>query len=421
MPLTRHLYREDEVVAAVMLSIFKGRREEAIFWALELLDSGMVNALLDCGRTIWFYGFGVKTLWWIRAWEMLFAAEEIDGSCVLRLVNALAIAAGCNRKDGTMLALLGVATHPAPIQSQALRLVPPSRTAPLESLWPHDFKEGLNPLENYVAGACQQRKLVAAWRAWNGTARRPELLEAVLRWRHGEAGVAILSSFVGGGQQEAAIALATAALSPEDFAASLSASVADRQIPPLPEDLQQRLEEWSAATGRPRARRAFVIPWDCLWHITERGAHLTVYDSNEKELLGSLEKPGALWGSEFWDDVAEEFGGWEAVRNDPAARESFYATYFPEDIPDEWSAADRAKSHGRGALQKGQQTSAAAWLKRWFGGLDSVLIWKGVEVACGVANLCDWDTAAAASPTEDLVVPPPVAAKKVAVLVPPST
>ena len=398
MPLTRHLYREDEVVAAVMLSIFKGRREEAIFWALELLDSGMVNALLDCGRTIWFYGFGVKTLWWIRAWEMLFAAEEIDGSCVLRLVNALASAAASGRKDGTMLALLGTASA-----------VP----APLESLWPHDFKGWITALENYVAGACQQRKLGAAWRAWNGTERRPELLEDILRWRHGEAGVAILSSLEGGGQQKAGMALATAALRPEDFTASLSAAVADRQIPPLPEDLQQRLEEWSAATGRPRARRAFVIPWDCLWHITERGAHLTVYDSNEKELLGSLEKPGALWGSEFWDDVAEEFGGWEAVRNDPAARESFYATYFPEDIPDEWSAADRAKSHGRGALQRGQQTSAAAWLKRWFGGLDSVLIWKGVEVACGVANLCDWDTAAAASPTEDLVVPPPVAAKKV--------
>jgi hypothetical protein len=391
MPLTRHLYREDEVVAATMLSVLKGRKEEAIFWALELLDSGMVNALAECGRTIWFYGFGVTALWWIRAWEEAFGAEEIDGGCVLRLVNALA---SSGRKDGAMLALLGVSTTPAP----------------LESLWQHDFKGGATALENYVAGACQQRKLAAAWRAWNGTDRRPELLEAVLRWRHGEAGAAILSSLEGGGQQKAGMALAAAALSPEDFATAAT----ERAVPALPGDLQRKLEEWSEVTGRPRARRAFPVPWDCLWHITERGRVQTVYDSNEKELLGSLEKPGALWGSEFWDDAAEEMGGWEAIHqgtnnSDPAARESFYAAHFPEDIPDEWSAADRAKSHGRGALQKGQVTTAAAWLKRWFGGLESALIWKGVEAACAVASLCDWISC----PAEDLPVPHPVAAKKV--------
>jgi hypothetical protein len=29
-------------------------------------------------------------------------------------------------------------------------------------------------------------------------------------------------------------------------------------------------------------------------------------------------------------------------------KEEFYDTYFPNDIPDEWSAADREKSHSRG-------------------------------------------------------------------------
>jgi hypothetical protein len=391
MPLTRHLYREDEVIAATMLSIFKGRGEEAIFWSLELLDSGMVNALLDAGRTIWFYGFGIRALWWIRAWEEMFEAEEIDGGNALRLVNALTGLGSSRKTDGTMLALLAI------------------RPGQLEPLWPCDFTGGANPLENYVAGACQQKKLAAAWRAWNASARRPELLEAVLRWRHGDAGADILSSLRGEGGT--AVALAAATLSPEDFTAAAAA----RQIPLLPEGLQRRLEEWSAATGYPRRRRAFAVPWDCLWHITDRGRTLTVYDSNEKELLGSLEKPGALWGSEFWDDAAEEVGGWEAVRSDPAARESFYAAHFPEDIPDEWSAADRAKSHGRGALQKGQETSAAAWMKRWFGGLESALIWKGVEAAAAAAaTLRGWGEWT--PPAEDLPVPRPVAAKKVALL-----
>ncbi len=31
--------------------------------------------------------------------------------------------------------------------------------------------------------------------------------------------------------------------------------------------------------------------------------------------------------------------------------EAFYAAYFPDDIPDEWSAADQQKSHGRGCAE----------------------------------------------------------------------
>jgi len=35
------------------------------------------------------------------------------------------------------------------------------------------------------------------------------------------------------------------------------------------------------------------------------------------------------------------------VARDDDALEEFYGTVFPEDIPDEWSAAERAKSHGQ--------------------------------------------------------------------------
>jgi hypothetical protein len=35
------------------------------------------------------------------------------------------------------------------------------------------------------------------------------------------------------------------------------------------------------------------------------------------------------------------------VARDDDALEEFYAAVFPNDIPDEWSVADRAKSHGQ--------------------------------------------------------------------------
>ena len=36
------------------------------------------------------------------------------------------------------------------------------------------------------------------------------------------------------------------------------------------------------------------------------------------------------------------------IKNTPCDRERFYDTYFPDDIPDEWSRSDQEKSHGLG-------------------------------------------------------------------------
>jgi hypothetical protein len=41
-------------------------------------------------------------------------------------------------------------------------------------------------------------------------------------------------------------------------------------------------------------------------------------------------------------------GGWKRIRRNDDIREAFYDLYFPDDIPDEWSAADQEKSHGYG-------------------------------------------------------------------------
>ena len=58
------------------------------------------------------------------------------------------------------------------------------------------------------------------------------------------------------------------------------------------------------------------------------------------------------------------------------ARESFYDTYFPDDIPDEWSLAERAKSHGRGA-----SADLAKTIQSWYGHLPCTLIWKPLKYA----------------------------------------
>lgn len=195
-----------------------------------------------------------------------------------------------------------------------------------------------------------------------------------------------LQTLEGAGTGAAALAAAVAivALDPTEFKKRWKGMEAVK--PTLPPNVQADLERWRALTGR-RARREIAIPIDCLYWLTERGRSLTVYETNEREIMGLLEKPTALWNSTYWDDVATELGGWEAVRNGDEAREAFYAEQFPDDIPDEWSAADRAKSHGRGVLQPGKGLSGTVWLQRWFGlALPAA---AGTSTAWNPANLED--------------------------------
>jgi hypothetical protein len=88
--------------------------------------------------------------------------------------------------------------------------------------------------------------------------------------------------------------------------------------------------------------------------------------------MGRLEKPGALWGSVYWDEVAAAVGGWEAVRSNDEVREAFYDEHFPKDIPDEWSKKERAKSHGRGI---GESTPLRA-MRAWFSRLPATVVWS---------------------------------------------
>jgi hypothetical protein len=59
-------------------------------------------------------------------------------------------------------------------------------------------------------------------------------------------------------------------------------------------------------------------------------------------------------GCPFWDDVIGNYkrnGVW--VSED--AEEAFYEEYFPDDIPDEWTKADKERSHGKGLLKPGKK------------------------------------------------------------------
>lgn len=109
---------------------------------------------------------------------------------------------------------------------------------------------------------------------------------------------------------------------------------------------------WTDMVGRRRAR-IHAIPVEALHKETTRGSisssYTNIVDIREPVLL-------VTGGCAWWRRTTKE-AGFVVVDEDTIEvpddedYEQFYATNFPDDIPDEWSAADQQKSHGRGLAE----------------------------------------------------------------------
>ena len=356
MPLTRHLYAEDEVVAALQFCILRGRAVEAAFWCEELIYSEMIEPLFTGLRHIWLYGFGIGALSWFRAFEELSLKDELDLDELVGLVVGLCRLGLKGRRDATYLILAGT---PAVAEQAAYCILP----------------KWLKDKDAYFVACVDQGRCISAWRAFGSVG--PATLKFAAQRKHGDAGAQVCDL-------EPALAVAALCLRKGELAARLTEAV-----PGTLSEVEQARAEWAPLVGR-RTRRRYPIPHDCLYWLTVRGAK-SVYETSEKLLRGSLERPGKLWGATYWDSAADTVGGWEAVRNDAEARMAFYDEHFPDDTPDEWSIAEREKSHGRGASQPGSEPNAEKFLRNWFGRIPSAVIWNGFDAACkGLAHVKTW-------------------------------
>lgn len=359
MPLTKNLYREDEVLAALQFSILRGRCVDAAFWCEELLESEMAEALLKAMRQIWLYGFGIGALPWYRAFVAMEEAEMLDADEAMRLVVALARIGVAGGKDSTYIVMAGSETPPEQV---TFCMVP----------------RGLKGADSFFAAAILQGRTITAWRALpsivGGT------LSSVAEHKHGAAGISVLALCM----EYPALIIAALCLPRGELEQRMA-----KPLPGMLSEVEDALEEWRTIEGM-RQRRALMIPHDCLYWLTARGG-TTVYVSSDKSLRGSLERPDKLWGSSYWDSVAEEYGGWEAIRDDPDSRETFYEVHFPDDIPDEWSAEARAKSHGWGSIQPGTEPSTEKFFYRWFGQIPSAVIWGEFDAAIKNIVATGWD------------------------------
>jgi len=117
-----------------------------------------------------------------------------------------------------------------------------------------------------------------------------------------------------------------------------------------PIDLQKTIQAWDILSIR--KGRVYEIPHGCLYGMTWRGS---CGDTTEE--LNNFE----LFSSPYWKKILNSYTKNNTWISD-TMKESFFDTYFPEDIPDEWSSVEKHLSHGRGVHAVG---SLSKWWNAW--------------------------------------------------------
>jgi hypothetical protein len=168
----------------------------------------------------------------------------------------------------------------------------------------------------------------------------------------------------------------------------------------IPKEVQEAIDEWKGETSM-RKRRAIKPKPEALLYLTERSEQ-TQYTSSEPDIqIGLLE---SLKKSEYWSCILEHFMEEDLTRwKSDEHIETFYQTYFPNDIPDEWSLQSREMSHGRG-LGKSTDVARARFIYHTLHRSKSLELWNSQfkEIDCTM----DWSNLYSVKPVFQLPLKP---------------
>jgi hypothetical protein len=372
--ITRHFYRFDEVRAALLYAIMKGRPLETAFWLQELVDTALFKQAWATLVEAW--------LWFSLATDPNWPIDIRLGTDAVSL-HLAAYRLCTNPKDNSLWATLLTSPKPDTLCANVPTL-------------PY-----LEPcLERYLSLALFQRKGAAAmWAAHRlpSVQRQLPATSQIVPSLLAECGLT--------GSCWSTVSLSAQIL-------FICARSDERPVATMPLDLVAALQRWSLCLGR-RSRRVFAVPQECLYGLTERGRSCQTETTVEE--LRHMEDVVLMDAA--WFAAAAPFRSGHLWNSDEAM-EAFYATYFPDDIPDEWSREEALKSHGHGLLRTGETASLQKIGRIWFQA-ESRFVWgfyewpadldeKGGSDFCSVARHLNTDrddeVAALLDPVRKLVI-----------------
>jgi hypothetical protein len=350
--LTRHFYALDEVVAALSHCCKAGRPKEACFWLQELIDSGEAAFAIKAMVETYIFNCGVMHLGWLKAAYEAFATEEVTEDALYEICIALC---RISVRDYSLIGL-----HLVRMADCRSGVAPK-----LEGVQP----EGTH---QYFMEALRQGNVRAAFWAANSVDVVAMLRTAthslmvgpleIIYGLNGWAGTAFASHTI------LCLLLMTCGLRLDEFEATLAPPIVG-----IPATILEERIQWAALLGR-RARRLYTVPNDCFYLVTQRGRMpwSASTDADLRRVGDKLTTAPYLRNCEFWNDMIDEctegspdkdcFADDEDCFADDESWENFANKAFVDDIPDEWSAEERLKSHGPG---KCGQATACATVSKW--------------------------------------------------------
>ena len=329
--ITKHFYRLDEVKAALMYAIKKGRVLEAAFWCEELACSGYWMEAWATLLQSWLWFSLVTNPAWIQNRICFCEEDSINNEEGKDLLHQACYNLCQSKKDNSLWAVLATVGSEMPDRVCGKR--PDGLTYESE-------------LDAYLCAAICQGKAACAWWAVKAldykTGRIPDIfLESLME----------SVGFVGPSwNQVTRCATVLVACTPDNEY--------DGSMSPV---LMEQIRAWRAIRLN-RLARVYAIPDECLYGLTERG--------RMERNRGTME---------------ELYKIHDILYTGPEDVDEFYAHVFPDDIPDEWSLADQRKSHGPGILRTGETITLKKFSLIWMTD-PCMYVWGFHESPCHEAT-----------------------------------
>ena len=340
MSLSRHFYALDEVHAALMYCSRRNDPLETLFWCQELLLSGHIGETISTLFEAWLWHKGpCHIVWLIQAWTRLHT-ENLEAEDILLSATQLSIIP-YDKQDHSLWNILALTTAEMP-----------DRVTSYTPAW---ISDDMNDKELYLIRALHQGKAQSAWWMAQQISSKQvwSLLEIYALQQNLEYHKIVLEALqqyehLLGYRNDTydMILLCTAVLyccHPTQLTKELLT-----HLHPVHKDA---IERWNARIGQ-KAYRSYAIPSACLYGITRRGT--MKWSQSTVSFLNNVEP--SLIGCPFWEEAIREYGAIQdglqpSIKwNSDDELEEFYDRYFPDDIPDEWTKAEKAVSHGDGLL-----------------------------------------------------------------------
>ena len=225
-------------------------------------------------------------------------------------------------------------------------------------------------LEDALEGSLRRNKLVDAWLIARSVNPKTQwtLLEKLATEKGRENSIKTIQVSILTPVEKLAVAFTVLAC--QDQLNLLSIPLEKIQ---LPVELQATIQDWDAENSM-RKRRVFKVRPEAITYLCARSLQ-PIEESNEGEIKENLE--ATLLASSYWKGVMKPY-----IKKTDRKREEFYDIFFSQsidDIPDEWSLADREKSHGRG-LGKSKAVAFKQFINATFQRSTITGIWNSKDL-----------------------------------------